>query len=59
MIAGLVKGTLLCTEESPRKTPFTALNHPASCSVIERIGAKRMRCDLAVKDAARDIGVIG
>jgi hypothetical protein len=41
MIAGLVKGTLLCTEESPRKTPFTALNHPASCSVAVLNGLAR------------------
>jgi hypothetical protein len=38
---------------------FALVNEIESICKIERIGAKRMRCDLAVKDAARDIGVIG
>jgi hypothetical protein len=65
VIAGLVKGTLLCTEESSRKTPFTALNHPASCSVpklnenggtglsaaLKNVATKQRRCGFVARSA--------
>jgi hypothetical protein len=33
-IAGLAKGTFLCIQEPPGKTPLPARNHPLSCSVV-------------------------
>jgi hypothetical protein len=29
-------GTFLCREESTKRPPFNALNHPASCSVLSQ-----------------------